>query len=153
MNMASGRTQTRTQKLGWGILILISVLMALNGVAWFFVGPARTPAYMANVAGMPEAEFRETFPALVDGLARNRRQVGVWYTAFGSMATLVAFRGFRHGPRWAWTTSWLVPAAPAAIGIVYMPGGRLDIESAVLLAFGGLALLGQVLARPAGAVE
>lgn len=140
--------QGRTQKIGRWILILVSALMVLNGIGWFFAGPARTLSYTAEIAGMSEEAFSERYPQLVEGLAKNRRQVAVWYAAFGSMALIVSLSGFGDGSRWAWTATWLVPAAPIAIGIVYMPGGRLDAESAVLLAVGGFALLGQLLARP-----
>lgn len=142
--------QRKTAKWGWGILLLVSLLMALNGVTWFFFGPARAPTYMAQVAGMPEEEFTQRFPELVTVLARPRRQVAIWYTAFGLLAFIVARDGFRHGTRWVWSATWLVVVVPFAIGLVYHTPGVLG-DWAFLLPFGLLALIGQLLARPRAA--
>lgn len=149
MTTTGARTQTRTQKVGWGILLFISALMVLNGVVWFFAGPSRSGPYMARVAGMPEQEFRQLYPGVVEGLSRNRRQVGIWYAAFGAMALVTAVGGLRLGTRWAWHATWAVPAAPIAIGIVYSVGvGELAFDNLGLFTFGALALVGQLLARP-----
>ena len=47
--------------------------MVMNGAVWFFTAPDRSGVYLAREAGMPEEEFTQLYPSIVDGLARNRR--------------------------------------------------------------------------------
>lgn len=143
MTTVEARTPSRRQNVGWWILLLVGVLMAGNGVMWFFVGPARSGPYLARVTEMPEEEFRQLYPGVVEGLSRNRRQVGIWYAAFGAMALVTALGGLRHGNRWAWYATWAVPTALIPIGLVYMPRGELVSEGTVLIGVGVIALLGK----------
>jgi hypothetical protein len=140
--------RSRRAKIGWWILLFIVGLMILNGVSWFFAGPATTPANMAKAAGMPVEQFRASFGEIISYHARTTRQVAVWYAAFGAMSLVVCLEGLRHGSRWAWMATWLVMVPPTLIGIVYADGIRIGGEAAVLLSFGGLALIGQLLAKP-----
>lgn len=140
--------QPRRVKIGWWILLIIAGLMILNGVSWFFAGPATTPGNMAKAADLPVDQFRAKFAGIVTYHQRTTRQVAVWYTVFGAMALMVALAGYRRGSRWAWRATWAVMAAPTLIGLVYAEGVSVGGESAVLFGFGALALFGLLLARP-----
>jgi len=131
--------QSRASKWGWGILLAISALLVLNGVTWFFMGP--TLSSVEGVGGALE-EFRQAYPIIADLMARNARQVAIWFMSFGLLALLVALEGFRHGSRWAWNATWVVVAAMVAIGVLYRAGFGI-----VLLGLTAIALVGQLLAR------
>ena len=138
----------RAAKWGWGILLVVSALMALNGVTWFFMGPGISISYLEEGRDVPMEEFIQAYPAVEEHMTRNTRQVAVWYGAFGSMALIVSLEGFRRGTRWAWNATWLVVAAPIAIGLVYYtPGSELSFDNVGLFSFGGLSLVGQLLTR------
>lgn len=147
MNEIGEQPQTRSQKLGWGILLVISALMVLNGVTWFVVGPDMSLSYTAQVAGVPVEEFTQLYPGVVEHLARNTRQVAIWFAGFGLMALIVALEGFRNGSRWAWIATWVVVGVPIAIGINYLSGGELGFDNVGMFFFGAVALVGQLLAR------
>lgn len=144
---AEMKHQPRRVRIGWWILLMIAGMMILNGVGWFFGGPATTPANMAKAADMPVDQFQARFAGVVNYHQRTTRQVAVWYTVFGAMALVITIAGLRHGSRWSWRASWAIMAAPTLIGLVYAEGIRVGGESAVLLTFGALALVGLMLAR------
>jgi hypothetical protein len=128
---------SRLAKLGWGILLVISALLLLNGVTWFFIGPRLSWIEELGILD----EFRQTYPAIADNYATNARQVAIWYLAFGLLALLVTLEGFRHRSRWAWYATWVLVAVLAAIGLLYRDG--FGIYS---LGLAAIALVGQLLA-------
>jgi hypothetical protein len=136
---------TRVARVGWGILLLVSALMLLNGPTWFFVGPRMSVSYAARVDGVPVEEFIQGHPQVVDHLRHNARQVAIWYGAFGLMAFICGLHGLRTGARWAWFATWVEVAAPIAIGLSYL-GDELSWDNLGGLAIGGLGLVGQLMA-------
>lgn len=80
--------QSRTAKWGWGILILLSALLVLNGAGWFFVGPSL--AFFEMDTGVSLEEFRQAYPTVTRNMATNARQVAIWFLGFGALALLVA---------------------------------------------------------------
>lgn len=149
MSVPTVTAMTRSQKAGWVILLVISAMLILNGLVWFFSGPGVNVSYTAEVAGIPTEEFTGLYPEVEKHLARNARQMAVWFAAFGSMALIVTREGFRHGTRWAWHATWAVPAALIAIGLVYTVGvGELAFDNVGFGSIGVVALIGQLLARP-----
>ncbi len=147
MTIAKEGSKTRIQKWGWGILLVMSALMALNGVSWLFVGPSMSLSYIDQIAATPSTNFRQTYPAVADHVARNARQVAIWIAAFGLLALIVALEGFRHGSRWAWNAMWVFVGAPTAVGINYSAGGELGFDNLGLFSVAVVALVGQLLAR------
>lgn len=140
------KSQTRIHKIGWGILVVISALFVLNGVGWFFSGPGMNISYLESSRGVPMEEFIRSYPAVDQHLARNARQLSVWMAAFGLLALMVALEGYRHGTRWAWYATWILVAAPLAVGLIYLPGGELGFANLGLFAIAGMTILGQILA-------
>jgi hypothetical protein len=142
--------QTRAQKAGWAILLVISGLLLFGGVSWFFSGPEVNVSYTAEVSGeMSMEEYVTLYPEAAKHLTRNARQVGVWFAAVGWMALIAAREGYRHATPRAWYATWALPTAFIAIGLIYTIGvGGLAFDN---LGFGGIgvvALVGQLLARP-----
>lgn len=127
------KNHSRLAKLGWGILLVISVLLALNGVFWFFFGPQQV--------GVSLEEFGQVNPNMARQMATNARQVAIWYLAFGLLALLITLEGLRHRSRWAWYATWVLVAVLAAIGMLYRDG-----FGVYLLGLVPIALIGQLLA-------
>lgn len=133
MTITEERNQSRLAKLGWGILLVTSALLALNGVLWFFFGPQQ-------VGGSLE-EFGPVNPTIARQMATNARQVAIWYLAFGLLALLVALEGLRRRSRRAWYATWILVPLLAAIGMLYRDG-----FGVILLGLAVIALAGQLLA-------
>ena len=132
------KSQSRAAKWGWGILLVLSTLLILNGVTWFFTGPRLS---WIEELGILE-EFRQAYPVIAENYATNARQVALWYMSFGLLALLVALEGFRNGSRWAWYATWVLVAALAAVGVLYLTG-----FGVVMLGLAVIALVAQLLAR------
>jgi hypothetical protein len=109
---------TTAARWGWGILVGLSILLALNGVVLYLF--------------------------VVD--TEVERTVGVLLAAFGALALMVTIEGWRHGTPWAWRTSWVVVLSLAAIGAHTLRGDRIDLP-AFYLGLAAIALVGQLLAR------
>jgi hypothetical protein len=133
MTTTEVRNQSRLAKWGWVILLVISALLALNGVLWFFLGPQQVVASLE--------EFPQAYPSIAPQMATNARQVAIWFMSFGLLALLVALKGYRHGSRWAWYATWNLVALLTAIGVLYRDG-----YGVILLGLVPLALVGQLLA-------
>ncbi|HEX6299771.1 MAG TPA: hypothetical protein VF148_04840 [Acidimicrobiia bacterium] len=140
------RESPKVARWGWGILLAVTALLILNGLAWLFVGPDVEVDEMATALRMHASEFEQAHPAAVDFVARQTRQVAVWYIAFGLLALFVILAGSRRSARWAWKAGWVLFAAPAAVGLVQLVGGGASFAYA-MLALAGITLIGQLLAR------
>lgn len=119
MEFHQNLNQIRTTKVGWGILLIVSVLLVMDGAFWFFAGP--------NII--------------------HARLVAVWYVSFGMLALLVALEGYRNGTRWAWYASWVLAVALAAIGLVEVTLEPNAFFGLILLGFSGITIVGLLLAR------
>lgn len=145
MRSVAGGSQTRTQRWGWGILIALSALLALNGVGLYFM--SASPAIFKQDTGVPMAEVRQAYPTVADQVVREGQNISLLLAGFGVMALVVALEGFRHASRWAWNATWVLVAWLVVGGLqALVIGGRLDIGG-FYLAFAGVALVGQLLAR------
>lgn len=131
--------RTQAHKVGWTLLILVSGLLLLNGVVWFFIGPRIM--WFQDATGVPLSTFRGQYPVVADHLAASARQVAIWSTAFATLAVVIGVEGFRHGSRWAWLGGWVVVAFLALLAVNYLVAGE---NVAVLGMFFGGALLGAV---------
>lgn len=121
MSQAMQTPMTTPSRTGWGILLTLSVLLWLNGLALYLF--------------------------ILD--TQVERTVGVLLAAFAAVSVMVALEGFRHGTRWAWSTTWVLVASLAAIGLHTLRGDRTDPPAFYLL-LAGIALVGQLLARDRG---
>lgn len=136
ISTVEAKSQSRAAGWGWDILLVVSALLLLNGIAWFFLGPE------AERADLSALEFSQLYPEIADQMGKNAQQVAIWYMAFGSLALLVALEGFRNGSLWAWYTLWVMIAALVAVGMLYVGG-----FGAGLLVLAAFALIGMFLAR------
>jgi hypothetical protein len=66
--------RNRLIRLGWGILLALSIVLTINGFhLYFFI--VETP---------------------------SEQTTAILLTGFGALAVVVAREGFKHGSRWAW---------------------------------------------------
>jgi hypothetical protein len=105
-------------KWGWGILLVISALLALDGAIWYFIGP--------NII--------------------HARLVAVLLLALGMLALLVALEGYRNGSPWAWYSSWILVVALLAVGGIEVGEGEY-LFGFLMLGLAVVAFAGQLLAR------
>ena len=139
------RGQSRAASWGWGILLVISALLVLNGVALFFV--SASPSTFEQDTGVPMSEVRQSYPTLVDQVVGEGQNIAILLAGIGLTNLMVAWEGFRHRSRWAWNTLWVLVATLAAAGLkVMLLGGRVDIGG-LYLAFAVVMLAGQLMAR------
>ncbi|MBI2917495.1 MAG: hypothetical protein HYY01_05820 [Chloroflexi bacterium] len=143
--MSNASRRTRTQKWGWGILIVVSAVLVLNGVGLYFL--SASPTTFEQDTGVPIAEVRQAYPTVADQVVREGQNISILSAAFGVLTLLVALEGFRHGSRWAWNATWVLVGWLVVGGLqALVVGGRLDIGG-FFLAFAAVALVGQLLAR------
>ncbi len=110
--------RTTMAKWGWGILLVISGLLALDGAIWYFVGP--------NII--------------------HARLVAVLLMALGMLALLVALEGYRNGSPWAWYSSWVLVMALLAFGVIEVGEGEY-LFGGIMLGSAAVTFVGQLLAR------
>jgi hypothetical protein len=145
MTIAKEGSKTRTQKWGWGILLVVSALLALNGVAVYFM--SASPAIFEQDTGVPMSEVRQAYPTVADQVVREGQTIAILLGGFGLLALMVALEGLRHRSRWAWNAGWVVVATLAGIAIkTLVQTGRLDIGLSYL-ALAAVVTVGQLLAR------
>lgn len=146
---------TGAARWGWGLVLLVSGLILLDGISWLFSGPGVERAYMRDGLGINLDQFTETYPELVNHMAIQMRQLAIWITASGLLTFVLALEGLRHGSRWAWRLSWVTFAAPIAVAANATIGtgfSQLGYENTALPAASVLVFVGLLLAArtPAG---
>lgn len=143
MTTTIARNQSRSTRWGWGVLIVVGVLLLLNGVGWFFAGPNSSSSNQAQELGITTSEYKENYPTAAGLVEGNARQVALWYMAYGLMALIIALEGFRHGSRWAWYAMWTLVAVCAAVAFLELGG----VFGYIMLGLAVISLVGQLLAR------
>ena len=145
MSESETKTVEKTQKWGWGILLVVSALLALNGVALYFI--SASPSTFEQDTGVSMAEVQQAFPTVADYVVREGQITSMLLAALGTLALVVALGGYRNGSRWAWNAMWVLAGALAAFSAGFaLAAGRLDIGGFYLV-LAAVTLVGQLLAR------
>ena len=138
------KSQSRAAKWGWGILLVVSALLVLNGVSLFFV--SASPSTFERDTGVPMSEVRQAFPTVVDEVVVVGQSISILLAAMGLISLMVAWEGFRHQSRWAWNTLWVLFGMLLVAGLKsVLSEGRVDIGG-IYLALASVTLVGQLLA-------
>jgi|GEM_PF-1393967 len=139
------QAQSRTAKWGWGILIALSAMLALNGVALYFI--SASPATFEQDTGVPIDEVKEVFPTVAEHVVREGQGLSIMLAGLGLLALVVALAGYRHRSHWAWNAMWVLVATLTFSSVwAFGGGGRLDIGG-FYAGLATVALVGQLLAR------
>lgn len=139
-------TQSRTARWGWRILLVVSALFGLNGVAWFFFGPGDSVSEMAENMGLSAADLEATYPMAADAIVQQARRVAVYLAAIGTMGFVAASAGQRTGAKWGRNVTWILICTMLALFLVGLAGG-LGAFEVTLLFLAVIALTGHLLAR------
>jgi hypothetical protein len=140
-------TQTRRTKWGWGILLVVAALFALNGVFWLFFGPDASVSNMAENTGQTDALLESTYPDAVEAIMQEARRVAIYLASIGTMGLVAALSGFRGQARFARCLIWVLIATMVALFLVGLVGG-LGPFGAGMLILAVTAVVGQLLAKP-----
>ncbi|MDX1468461.1 MAG: hypothetical protein R3258_03915, partial [Acidimicrobiia bacterium] len=90
MPEAEAPIQTRLAKLGWVLLMLVSGLYLLNGIAWFGAGPGALVDNLAEALGTTAGDLGGSFPDAVFAEEREARWVAIYLTSIGAMSFIAA---------------------------------------------------------------
>lgn len=132
-------------KWGWGILIGVGILLALNGVALYFI--SASPMTFEQDTGVSLAEVQAQYPTVAQQVVREGQIVATLLTVIGLMTGVAAFAGLREGSRWARLTVWVLLAMLVLFVIQFLiVGNRADIGGTYLV-LAVIVLVGQLLAR------
>jgi hypothetical protein len=141
------RKQSSVGKIGWGILLVISVLLVYYGLYWFGSGPEIMLANVAERTSLTLDDFREGSPSAYDVIALVSRQFAIGNAALGLLTLILAWNGFRHGTRLAWWAMWVLVATNIANAVTLVLAGGVNVVALTFLGLGGVTLVGQLLAR------
>lgn len=128
---------------GWGILLVLSLLLALNGIALYFI--SASPSTFEQDTGVTYEEVQAAFPSVAEQVIREGQLLSVLLAVIGLMAAVASWAGFRRGSRWAWTITGILLAMLAFFAVrFFLIDARADIGG-FYLALALIALVGQVL--------
>ena len=144
VSVTETRAQSRAGKWGWGIVLVVSVLLVLNGVALFFM--SADPIIFEQDTGVPMAEVTQTYPPVAEHVVHEGQLTSIMLAGLGLLTLVVALEGYHHGTQWAWNAIWVLVGLLAAITVFIGIQRRFDIAAFYFL-FAALALVGQWLAR------
>ena len=139
--------QTKTAKWGWGILLVMSALLILAGIGWYFSLPEMALENIAERTSLEPDGFMVGKPSAYDIISLIARGYGAGYAALGLMALLVALEGYRNGTRWAWMIMWVLVLAYAAIAGIFLLAGEAYALSLGVLSLAVITVVGLLLAR------
>lgn len=134
---------SRYSQWGWGILLLVSAFLVLNGVGWFFMGPSLST--FEQDTGVPLAEFQGAYPTAAELISLQARNTAILLAGFGLLALAATLAGRRRSAGWPWWAGWAVVATLAGIGLSELAAGA--TFGLFYLLLGAVALVGQLLAR------
>jgi hypothetical protein len=147
MELQSDYGQTTTAKLGWGILLIASMVLILGGLSWFGMLPQMMLENITEYTNLEPGVFMQGQPSAFDVITIVARGYGAGYAALGVMALLLALEGYRNGTRWAWMVLWVLVAVYIAIGGIFFMAGESQTLSLPILFIAVLAAVGLLLTR------
>jgi hypothetical protein len=117
MNTVGMKSRSRTSKLGWGILLGLSALLVLNGIALY--------AFIAAESG--------------------EQTVGILVAGMGLFGLALSQSGYSSRSRRIWKMTWILTAVLLALAINITLVGE-TLVGLFYMILTGIALLGQALA-------
>ena len=74
-------SQSRKSEWSWGILLVVSAFVVLNGIGWFFMGPSLST--FEQDTGVPLSEVKEAYPTVTQLVALQARNTAIILPGFG----------------------------------------------------------------------
>jgi hypothetical protein len=143
MTITKETSQSISAKWGWGIQLVLSALLVLNGVFLFFY--ESSPSAFEQATGVSLSQFTQTYPTVANSIARDAQNLSILSTGLGLLALVVSWGGFRSGSRWAWNAIWVLVGLLAVLGVRGLVGGSPSV-GVLFLFLTAVALVGQLLA-------
>ena len=141
-------SRSRIARVGWGILLGVSALLILAGIFWYMDLPAMTLDNISERTSLEPDGFMVGEPSAFAIITLVTRNSSAYTVALGLFALLVAWHGYRHRSRWAWTSMWVLVVAFTAVAVNFtLAAGRIYAPGFGLFAFAVIALVGLLLAR------
>lgn len=146
MSMAEDIKHTSRARAGRWIVLLVSGLVTINGLGWFFVGPSLST--FEQDTGIALAEFRRAYPEAARLIALQARNTAILLVGLGLLGAAGAVTRRDTGAKSAKLGGWAFGAALAGVGLSEVFAGALF--GITYLVMGGLALFGQFMAVKPG---
>jgi hypothetical protein len=96
------------QRYAWVILFLLSALLTVNIV--FVAVFEDHPSEFEKDTGATWSAFTSAYPGVAAAYTFQQHLVYAAFASLALFALLTSYFGLRKGYRWAWLTSWLLPA-------------------------------------------
>lgn len=137
------KAPARGSKWGWGILLALSLLLAGNGAALYFI--SASPSTFEQDTGVTFEEVQAVFPSVAEQVVQEGQTLSVLLAVLGLMAAVASLAGLRRRSRWAWAITGILLAMLVYFSVQFLVfRGRPDIGGFYLV-LALLALAGQVL--------
>ncbi|MEE9181034.1 MAG: hypothetical protein V3U33_00485 [candidate division NC10 bacterium] len=118
------------ERLGWIILLVVSVIFALFGLGDILLATAADPAIVQGITGMTPEELGAVSPEALILANYQTRAGGAAFLIIGLLAATIAWTGFRRGERWAWYALLTLPLLNVLIFVVVY--ASVDFSAGVL---------------------
>jgi hypothetical protein len=105
-----GRARLAVQRASWALLTTATTLGTLNGLYVLLV-PAGD---QTELTGRSWEQFAAQDPEVASLYAMDLTLLGIIWTAFGLLASILSVVPYRRGDPWAWYALWLVPVTYGA---------------------------------------
>ncbi|MDX1534182.1 MAG: hypothetical protein R3291_01000, partial [Thermoplasmata archaeon] len=118
------------QKLGWIILLIVSVIFALFGLGDIIGATSVDPAIVEGITGLTPEELGAISPEALHLANYMTRALGGALLIVGLLAAAVAWTAFRRGERWAWYALLTLPLLNVLIFVLMYT--HVDFSTGVL---------------------
>lgn len=133
-------------RIGWLIVLAISVLLLVYGVFQYVTGPEVALENISERTTLGPDEFRAGSPSAFDVISIVARQGAAFAAGLGLMAIAVSWLGLRTGSAAAWWAAWAVPLSIAAFGAGFLLVGP-GPQGFMFVGLGVVAAAGLLIAR------
>ena len=118
------------ERLGWIILLVVSVIFALFGLGDIILATGADPAIVQGITGLTPEELGAISPEALHLANYQTRASGAIILIVGLLAATIAWTGFRRGERWAWYALLTLPLLNVLIFVLMYT--HVDFSAGVL---------------------
>jgi hypothetical protein len=147
--MTDGRSTALAPRLSWLVLLVISGLLFLYGVMWYFTGSEMALENIAERTPLTPDDFRSGSPSAFDVITIVARQGAAFTAGLGLATVALAWQGLRSGSRSAWWAAWSLPLAIAAFGAGFILPTGIAPQGLMFIGLAGVTAAALLVARPA----
>ncbi len=105
--------ENRVPRASWIILAVVAKLTVLSGL-WVGLTPVGS---QTELSGRTWEEFAAADPEVARIYSMDLVLLGMTFTAFAILGTILSLIPYRRGERWAWFALWLIPLVHGGIAL------------------------------------